>query len=100
MFVLLLFFGVVKNDNRVLVIVRAARRSELKIESLVFQAFNRTARLRVKNTSPETVELIYEVSEAALAKAKKKYPELTDSFYAIEAVEYVNFVMQNDEISN
>lgn len=99
-FALLLFFGVVKNDSRILVIVRAARTSELKVESLVFQTFERKARLRVKNTSPDTVELIYEISEAMLNKAKKKNPELTDAFYAIEAVEYVNFVMQNDEISN
>lgn len=99
-FALLLFFGVVKNDSRILVIVRSARTSELKVESLVFQTFERKARLRVKNTSPDTVELIYEISEAMLNKAKKKNPELTDAFYAIEAVEYVNFVMQNDEISN
>lgn len=99
-FILLLILGMVKNDSRILVIIRGARRSELKIESLVFQAFDRKARLRVKNTTPETVELIYEISEATLNKARQKNPQLSDSFYAIEAVDYVNFVMQNDEIVN
>lgn len=99
-FLVLLLFGAVKNDSRVLVIIRGARRSESKVESLVFQAFDRRARLRVKNTTPETVELIYEISEKILTKARRKNPGLSDSFYAIEEIEYVNFVMQNDEISN
>ena len=99
-FLVLLFFGTVRNDSRVLVIIRGARRSELKVESLVFQTFERKARLRVKNTTPETVELIYEISEALLTRARKKNPALTDTFYAIDEIEYVNFVMQNDEIAN
>lgn len=99
-FLVLLLFGTVKNDSRILVIIRGARRSESKMEALVFQAFDRRARLRVKNTTPDTVELIYEISEKILTKARKKNPGLSDSFYAIEEIEYVNFVMQNDEISN
>ena len=99
-FLLLLLFGVVRNDSRVLVIIRGARRSEMKIEALVFQAFARKARLRVKNTTQDSIELIYEISEKCLNAARKKNPALSDAFYAIEAVEYVNFVMQNDEISN
>lgn len=99
-FVLLVLFGVVRNDSRILIIIRGARRSEMKIESLVFQSFDRKARLRVKNTTQSSVELIYEISEKHLNNARKKNPALSDAFYAIEAVEYVNFVMQNDEISN
>ena len=99
-FLVLLFFGLVRNDSRILVIIRGARRSEMKIEALVFQSFDRKARLRVKNTTKDLVELIYEISEKVLGRARKKNPELSDAFYGIEAVEYVNFVMQNDEISN
>lgn len=99
-FFMLMILGLVRNDSRVLVIIRCARRSELKVESLVFQSFFHKARLRTKNTTSDTVEFIYEISEAILTKARKKFPELSDTFYAIEAVEYVNFVMQNDEISN
>lgn len=99
-FLVLLLFGAVKNDSRMLVIIRGSRRTESKVESLVFQAFDRKARLRVKNTTPEYVELIYEISEKLLNKAKRKRPNLSDDFYAIEEIEYVNFVIQNDEISN
>lgn len=66
----------------------------------MFRAFDRRARLRVKNTTLDTVELIFEVSERLLLKARKRNPNLSDDFYAIEEIEYVNFVMQNDEISN
>lgn len=99
-FLVLLLFGAVKNDSRILVIIRGGRSAENKVESLVFQVFERKARLRVKNTTPESVELIYEISEKILEKATKKNPELTNVFYTIEGIEYVNFVMQNDEISN
>ena len=99
-FLVLLLFGAVRSDSRMLVIIRSQRRSEAKLEALVFQSFDRRARLRVKNTSPEDVELIYEISEKIMNRAKRKNPNLSDAFYAIEGVEYVNFVMQNDEISN
>lgn len=98
-FVTLALFGVVRNDSRLLVIIRGTRRSEMKIEAMVFQTFDRKARLRVKNTTQTSVELIYEISETCMNKAKKRNPAISDGFYAIEAVEYVNFVMQNDEIS-
>lgn len=99
-FLILLLFGTVKNDSRILVIIRGGRQSETRIESLVFQAFDRKARLRVKNTSPDSIELIYEISEKVLTRAGRKNPNLSEAFYAIESIEYVNFVMQNDEIAN
>lgn len=99
-FLVLLLFGAVKNDSRILLIIRGARRSESKVETLVFQSFDRKARLRVKNTTPDMVELIYELSEKLLTRARKRNPNLSDAFYALEDIEYVNFVMQNDEISN
>lgn len=99
-FLVLLLFGAVRNDSRVLTVIRGARRAELPVESLIFQAFERKARLRVKNTTADTVELMYELSEKLLTRARKKNPELTDMFYAIDGVESVNFVLQNDEIVN
>ena len=43
-FVLLLLFGRVRNDSRMLLIIRAARTSEGRIEGLVFQRFARKKR--------------------------------------------------------
>ena len=50
-FVLLLLFGRIRNDNRVLLIIRTARMNEERVEALIFQYFSRKATLRVKNTT-------------------------------------------------
>ena len=62
--------------------------------------FKRKAILRVRNTTEDTVELIYEISSGLLRKVEKENVNVTDSIYEIGGIEYVNLVMQNDEISN
>lgn len=98
-FFLLLLFGRIRNDNRMLLIIRASRASEERIESMVFQKFSRKATLRVKNTTPEHVEFIYEMSRKVLDKGNKG-KTITQSLYQLDNVEYVNIVAQNDEISS
>lgn len=99
-FVVILVLGCIKNDNRILVIVRAERGSNPMIKSVVYKLFNGKANLRVENTTEKTVELIYEITQKMLKTAEKKEPNITDCIYKIGNVEYVNIVMQNDEISN
>ena len=99
-FLVLLFFGRIRNDNRVLLILRTARVNEPTVEALIFQYFNRKAILRAKNTTDESVEFIYELSGKHLAKAEKAGEKsITDAVYGIGGIEYFNIVMQNDEIS-
>lgn len=99
-FVLMLIFGRIKNDNRILIIVRAARNKEEEIASLIFKRYMRKAVLRVRNTTAETVELIYEISKKNLEKGERGRGSISDEIYAISGVEYFNTVMQNDEISS
>ena len=105
-FLILLIFGRIKNDNRVLIIIRAARINEEKIEALIFQHFSRKAVLRVKNTTESSSEFIYELSKRVLersenaVRAKSGKKSITDAIYDIGDVEYCNIVMQNDEISS
>lgn len=99
-FVILFFFGAVKNDSRMLIILRGRRTCELPVESLVFKLFQSKARLRVKNTMPDSIELIYEITEQQYRKAQKQNSDMVDAFYAIDGMEYINFVIQNDEIAN
>ena len=101
-FVLLLIFGSIRNDNRALLILRAARVNETKVESLMFQYYNRKAILRAKNTTGESAEYIYEIKGRYLrrpAGEKSVGKSITDAVYEIGGVEYFNIVMQNDEIS-
>ena len=98
-FVLLLLFGRVRNDSRMLLIIRAARTSEGRIEGLVFQRFARKATLRVKNTTEDSVEFIFEMTRKTLDRGSKD-KSIADALYEAGGVEYVNIVAQNDEISS
>lgn len=104
-FLVLLLFGRVKNDDRLLLIIRSARVNEEKIEALVFQYYSRKANLRVKNTTETTVEFIYELSRRTADRAAKASKggarkSITDALYEIGSIEYCNIVTQNDEISS
>lgn len=99
-FLILLFFGRIKNDNRMLLIIRTARTNEERTEALIFQYFSRKANLRVKNTTEHTVEFIYELSKRTLDRGNKGEKNITDAVYEMGNVEYFNIVAQNDEIGS
>ncbi len=99
-FAVIFILGCIKSDNRILLIVRADRAKQPMIKSQVYKLFSGKAILRVENTTPDTVELIYELTQRMIKKAEKGEINITDSIYKLENIEYVNLVMQNDEISN
>ena len=98
-FAVLWIFSRIKNDKRMLLIIRADRDKLSALQSVVFDVFNRKAIMRVQNTTKTTVELIYELSDDILKKAELGKHAVSEQLYAVGGVEYVNIVMQNDEIS-
>lgn len=105
-FLVLLLFGRIKNDDRLLLIIRSSRVNEERIEALIFQYYARKANLRVKNTTETTVEFIYELSKRTMNRAERSRQgvnarkRITDALYELGSIEYCNIVMQNDEISS
>lgn len=99
-FVILLLFGRIKNDNRMLLIIRTARVNEEKVEALIFQYFKGKAQMRVKNTTEKSAEFIYELSKKTLDQTKSNDKGITAAVYEIGNIEYCNLVMQNDEIGS
>nr|WP_325247418.1 DUF4956 domain-containing protein [uncultured Oscillibacter sp.] len=105
-FLVLLLFGRIKNDDRLLLIIRSSRVNEERIEALIFQYYARKANLRVKNTTETTVEFIYELSRRTMNRAERSRQgvnarkRITDALYELGSIEYCNIVMQNDEISS
>lgn len=99
-FLVIFILGCIKSDNRILLIVRADRAKQPMIKSQVYKLFSGKSILRVENTTQDTVELIYELTQKMVRKAEKGEINITDSIYKLENIEYVNLVMQNDEISN
>lgn len=99
-FFALLIVGSIKNDDRLLLIIRSNKINELKIESIVYNYYNNKVFLKVKNTTPETVEFIYEVSKKQADKVRSKEKSITDEIYELSGIEYVNLVAQNDELGS
>ncbi|MDD7215983.1 MAG: DUF4956 domain-containing protein [Anaerovoracaceae bacterium] len=99
-FIILLIFGGIKSDRRMLLIIRGDRSAESAVQSLVYRFFERKAVMRVKNTTEKSIEFIYEISDKVLRKAEKDNSGICDALYALGNIEYANLVMQNDEISS
>ena len=83
-----------------LIIIRAAYNRQDVIQAYIFKTFHSKAILRVRNTTETTVEFIYEISSKLLSKVEHENTGITNGIYALGGVEYVNIVMQNDEVSN
>lgn len=98
-FLLLLILGRVRNENRMLLIIRGDRSQAVEMEGLVFQQYGSKALLKVKNTTREHVELIYEMPRNVYQAAYKKEKDISELLYGLKGVEYVNVVTQSDEIS-
>ena len=100
-FILFLILGAIKNNNRMLVIIRGNRTKEAQIQAVMYNFFGEKAMLRVKNSTPESIEFIYEITAKLLSQAEMKNNiGICDEIYKIGNIEYVNTVMQNDEVSN
>lgn len=109
-FVVLLLLGRVKNEYRMLLIIRGDRIKEKEIRRTVFEYFTKTPIIKAENSTEEKVEFIYEIDrrmiglsqkhENALATAEEREHEsIIDKLYALGGIDYVNLVSQSDEIS-
>ena len=97
-FLIMLVIGNVANSDRYLVVVRGSLKNIDDIKTTVETSFNGKAKFRVQNTTSETVELIYEVSEKILKTAQTR-EDVTTALYKVAGVENVNLVCQNDDIN-
>lgn len=99
-FVTMIFLGNVRNNERYLLIVRG-KAGVQGAEQVVYQYFDKKAYMRVYNEDRNGVELMFEVSAAALKKCKKKNQgrDIKNMLFEIADVEAVNLVCQNDEIT-
>jgi uncharacterized membrane protein YhiD involved in acid resistance len=99
LFLFLLLFGAAKRNERYLLIIRSSGTGNPQAEQAVAKLFDNKARIRVTNTTKETAEYIFELSETVMNAATKGGTSITDTLYAVENVEAVNIICQNDEIN-
>lgn len=98
-FIYLLFFGKIKNSDRLLLVIKADRKVIEEIESTIYNYFGGKINLRVKNTNESKCELIYELSMKTYKKCMINELSIIDKIYKIKNIDYVNIVAQNDEIN-
>lgn len=109
-FLVLLALGRVKNENRILLIIRADRASDEEIRRIIYAYFTKKPVLKAQNTTQDKVELIFELNKKALeqsknieakkaVKEKRTHESVVDKLYALDGIDYVNIVVQSDEIS-
>jgi uncharacterized membrane protein YhiD involved in acid resistance len=88
-----------KSENY-LIIVRSTLEAQGKAEAAVDKYFSRAAHLRVRNTTKEFGDLIYEVSGHEVRKASKKLrASISEKLISIDGVISVDQVEQSDDIS-
>lgn len=97
-FCLMLIIGNVNNNERYLVIVRGDFANDTSVEEIMNDHYKEKAKLRVKNSSRQDVEYIYEIS-TKLLRDNGGSKAISDKLYQIGTVNNVNIVCQNDEIS-
>lgn len=99
-FLVMLFMGNIKSNNRYLLIINSKKSDEAKkIEETVLVQYKGKAVLRVANRNIEQVEYIYELSTKVIDECTKEGNNPIDVISEIEGVYRVNLVCQNEEMS-
>lgn len=100
-FLFLALFGVVRDNERVMVVIRMEIKAVEEVENCITSLFAGKAVLRVDNQSVEenSAEAIYEVSDKMMTQAQKKNGMCSKIISEIEGVKSVSFVRQDDEIN-
>lgn len=98
-FMFLLLFGRIQNNDRYLLVIRGNREKEMEIEKVVAKYYSANAKVRVKNSTKESIEFIFELSQKMINTAGKSNPEsIMTEIYKLDDISYVNVVCQNDEL--
>lgn len=100
-FVFLILFGFVKDNERIMIVVRMSAGAAEAVESSMNAMFEGKAVLRLSNASLEEdrAETIYEISEELLKKAEKVNDSCIRILSGIEGVHHISVVRQDDEIN-
>lgn len=108
-FLVLLIFGRIRNEHRLLLIIRCDRDRESDVRRALFEYFPTPPTLKAENTTNESIEFLYELNRKMLDKAQERERvnavaserssrSLAELLYELGGMDYVNIVEQSDEI--
>lgn len=98
-FMFLILFGFVKDNERILVVMKLDTGAMETVEGMMTSLFQGKAVLRVQNVEADRVEMIYEISEVLLKKAEKVNGNCVKQISDMEGMNTVSLVRQDDEIN-
>lgn len=101
LFLFLILFGIVRDNERILIVIQAETDAMERLESCIASLFEGRALLRVQSQSPEEhrAELIYEISDQVLRKAQNGKASCSSVIAGVAGVRSVSLVRQDDEIN-
>ncbi len=100
-FLFLIIFGLVKDNERIMIIIKMDSSELANIDNSMLSYFKGKAVLRVQNNSIDSkkAEVIYEVSDKLLHRSEKKNGSFAKFSSELAGVSSVSLVRQDDEIS-
>jgi hypothetical protein len=98
-FLMMLGLGLFKSNDRFLLIIHAAKKAQVDIEKKVLLFYEGKAIPKVKNSTVETVEYIFQLSTKLIYASQENDQTINEVLFEIDGVEVVNVVSQNEEIS-
>ena len=98
-FVILLLFGSVRDNERILLIIHMDGSSQEQLKGLMRTLFAGKAKLRVSQSNLDGTEVIYELSDRLLKQCESKNGALVSLLQRQEGVRSISIMRQEDEIN-
>ena len=100
-FLFLIVFGIVKDNERIMVVLKMDSTSLADVDHSIASFFNGKAVCRLENNSVDEkqAEVIYEISDALLKKAEATSGSVAKAISEVNGIHSVSIVRQDDEIN-
>lgn len=98
-FVVLVLFGSVRDNERILLILHTDGKNQEQLNNLIRLMFAGKAKLRVYQSTGGNAEVIYEISDRMLKRAEAKGGSIAPRLEKLEGVSSISFMRQEEEVN-
>ena len=98
-FVVLVLFGSVRDNERILLILHTDGENQEQLNNLIRLMFAGKAKLRVYQSTGGNAEVIYEISDRMLKRAEAKGGSIAPRLEKLEGVSSISFMRQEEEVN-
>ena len=98
-FVVLVLFGSVRDNERILLILHTDGENQEQLNNLIRLIFAGKAKLRVYQSTGGNAEVIYEISDRLLKRAEAKGGSVVPRLEKLRGVNSISFMRQEEEVN-